>query len=188
MNKKYTIAIISIGVVALGGFYLKDSVLFGAIGCNYKITEIPVPSANAVNVLSVLSADAALDSRVDSVFNAIKAYQLNYIQTNNVYWQGLRTHNQPVEYGESIQPENLDCLPAGKTISWNGAGIVMNPPLPFQIEIHEYVTGKGDKGFQVFYYVQSNGKVYVKSKGYGIEEAQRTYGWQEVGKSYYTKE
>lgn len=181
MKKKNIIfAITSIGIVIAGGFYLKDASLFGAVGCNYQPIEklTPLAGADKDGTTATLTADSALRNKANAVYSAIEAYQLNFIKTNEKYWQALKTHSQPVEYGTSVHPEYLDCLlPNGKP-SWNGTGIVINPPLPFQVEIHEYETFKGDKGFQVFFFTQKDGLMYSKSIGYGVESAQRTWDWR----------
>ena len=39
-------------------------------------------------------------------------------------------------------------------------------------EVHEYQTSKGETGYQIFYY--ENGRL-IKSVGYGVEAASRTY-------------
>ena len=44
--------------------------------------------------------------------------------------------------------------------------------------IHEYVTPKGEAGYQVFLKKTENNKIYEKSVGYGPEATDRTYDWR----------
>ena len=181
-NKKIIIVLVGTALAILGGY-----VIFTPpdVPCQYQLKEIK-RNDSAVDISDILNADAELNASVDSVFDEIKSYQGLRI-SEKTYWQGKRTHDEPVIYGTSAQADNLNCYASNAKKNWREISASF-PNLPFQIEAHEYLTGKNEKGFQVFYYVQNNGRVYVKSKGYGVEEAQRTYGWQEVGKSYYTKE
>lgn len=55
----------------------------------------------------------------------------------------------------------------------------LGEPSGIKIIIHEYITPKGEKGYQVFSYA----KGYVKSQGYGAEYIDRTYDWTLIATS-----
>lgn len=45
-------------------------------------------------------------------------------------------------------------------------------------EVHEYTTGKGETGYQIFIY---DGDL-ITSYGYGLEAEERTYTWNKTNK------
>jgi len=179
MDKKIIIVLVGTVIAILGGYII---FVPNAIPCDFQQKKIE-RNISAIDISDILNADTVLNLSVQSVFEEITSYQASQIM-NKTYWQGIRTHDSPVLYGTSVNADNLNCYLSHVKKNWSEISASF-PALPFQLEVHEYITGKGEKGFQVFYYVQNDGKVYVKSLGFGVEEKQRIYGWQEVSQSYY---
>ena len=49
----------------------------------------------------------------------------------------------------------------------------------YTYSVTEYVTPKNEKGYQIIITKTEGNKKYIKSIGYGVEKASRTYGWRE---------
>ena len=45
--------------------------------------------------------------------------------------------------------------------------------------VHEYLTPKEERGYQVFFSYLIGEKEFIKSVGYGVEKDNRTYDWVE---------
>ena len=134
--KKKLIQIIGLAVAIIaGGYFFLGA---GAVGCDYKIGSMARNDA-ATDISNTLNSDTALNNSVESVFKNIETYQFSYILLNPMYWQGFRTHDTPVAYGESVAGDNLPCHPARVKENWNDTKI-SPATLPFQVEVHEYVT------------------------------------------------
>ena len=46
--------------------------------------------------------------------------------------------------------------------------------------VHEYLTPKNERGYQVFFSYIIGEKEFIKSVGYGVEASDRTNDWKEV--------
>ena len=46
--------------------------------------------------------------------------------------------------------------------------------------VHEYLTPKKERGYQVFFSYMIGEKEFIKSVGYGVEGEDRTSDWEEI--------
>ena len=160
---------------------LKIPLKFGAIQetCVYKPVQlVPQPGANKTGTVNSLKSDITLNATVDSIFNKIQIAEDSYFSVNKKYWQGLKTHDQPVTYLSNVAADNRSCLINDIKKDWESFTPNIDfLTLPFQIEIHEYMTSKNEQGYQVLFMVQKDGVVYSKSKSIGVQNIDRTFDW-----------
>lgn len=115
-------------------------------------------------------------SELEQITTLIAEKQEEYFNKNGKYWQGLKIDDRIPE--GRITPTKLDSKPELVNESW--ANFVKLPEtIPFQIEVHEYVSKEG-AGYQIFFRKKEAGVVLIRAIGFGPEAETRTFNWREV--------
>ena len=108
----------------------------------------------------------------------VENFQDEYILTHDVYLQTPPSHVAPPL--ETTAADNIAATIPTKGTSWADFPAEVGN-LPFSVELHEYVTPTGGKGYQTIMRREVDGIVQMRSIGYGVESAERTYDWKAQG-------
>ena len=127
-------------------------ILFTLLGLT---SNVGAPIGNATSTtpslyeqdLAVIQNDVSLNNYVDIYMSNLAIIENSHFVKNKKYLQRLKDKQLPV-YSD----------------------------LP-QIEVHEYVSPKGE-GYQVYFRMLKNGHLFERSSGVGVEAVSRNFEWR----------
>lgn len=108
---------------------------------------------------------------ISSLLSLIEAYQVEFIKSHPVYFQGLKTHSSVPTKNSTA--DKLLIKPADRAESWSDTGLISSD-LPFSVQINDYVGPLG-KGWEVVFITSDGVDDYICVKGFGPES--RTKDW-----------
>jgi hypothetical protein len=116
-----------------------------------------------------------IDTAAEPLLATIAANQRTYVTTHGKCFQGLPTHAAPPS--KDTAPDRTNAKPAAKAHRWADF-CTLPAQMPFSLEINEYVTPRGEKGWVAIITAVVDGKTCRRSKGEGPEN--RDTDWAEV--------
>ena len=139
----------------------------GAVSCSVNPTQIrPFPSVtkqDIINTVTQLNNDTGLNSSIEGIFNRIEVMQIGYLVKHGTYWNGWKTHSEPVEYGTTLAPNNWNCEKEGTTWGKETSGTI-SLPLPAQFQVSVLTKSNGTQEYVLNAAVQKSGAQYNKAK------------------------
>jgi len=175
MNKKIIFRILCGGLITLTFGYVlykvftEDSEKFGGNPpCYENPTQIrPLPSVTKQEIddtVAALNKNTVLNTQINSIFSKIDLLEIGYYTKNKTYWNGWKTHAEPVEYGTTAIPNNWDCAKENMD-SWSkeSAGVI-STNLPAQFQVVVLTRQNGSQSYVINAAVQKNGVQYNKGK------------------------
>lgn len=117
-----------------------------------------------------------IDQAINNFLPNLEAYQVNYIKTNQAYFDAPFSNAQ-VPTG-SATADNVSIAPQGKNTTWTDTGLI-NSKVPFTVQCLEYLTPDGNRGWQANFKVKDGitDTIYIKSFGYGKNATALTLAW-----------
>lgn|SRR3990167_1201361 len=175
MNKENIFRILCGGLAILIFGYIfykvftEDSGKLGAVpSCYENSTQIRpsllVTKQDIANTIVTLNNDTALNSAIGGIFNKIDTMQIIYFTKYGTYWNGWKTHSEPVEYGTTKTPNNWDCEKERYTTWGKETNGTISIPLPAQFQISVLTKSNGTQEYVLNAAVQKNGAQYNKAK------------------------
>jgi hypothetical protein len=113
---------------------------------------------------------------MDDLVADIELLQVDYLANNSRYWQGLRTHEDIPENGNSHAPDK-GRKPTDQDEDWNDLGVPLPAATPISLAVHTH-DGPDGFGYTVEGRVIIAGQEWVKCIGVGSHS--QTYDWVEV--------
>lgn len=117
-------------------------------------------------------------------FPALVTRQETFFANNGRYFQGLLTHNVPVDHGADSDLEFGDTAPTETArtpsdfnVSWaNYLPALVNLPFPAALRVDVYENTDG-WGWSASVFIRINGTIYTRTQNGAGTETNRTQGW-----------
>lgn len=138
---------------------------------------------------TLAATQSQVDARYQQIFNLqIRPLQAQYLSRGNRFWQGVITTLRAAIPNNTIpaptiaeMAPTLTRKPADQAEDWSAVGIVLEPTVPYSIEIRTYRGPRG-RGFTARTVMQHGGRFYERMREYheaGVAgEPQREFDWR----------